>query len=259
MTWVVGAASTLGYAVGLSDVCVTLRDGSTRDCLQKIYPISRFIALGFAGSVAIGFSILEEVSRWLKPIPPESAWIPNDVAELFHQPAKSAWTKASATEQALHSHFIMVAVHPTEDTLPGHGRGSIHVFRSPNFEPVTTSLGNVVSIGSGSSVAQYARALEGLSGDPLSLLRGEEMNRRLGPVVIEQVVTDSVYKAPFGGVSSHFHVCVVRRGEMTVRPNDRRTYHKDGKIEDFIMPPVAHSLREFHNILSGVSAECAVC
>jgi hypothetical protein len=261
MTWVVGAASTLGYAIGLSDVCVTFNDGSTRDCLRKIHLVSQFVALGFAGSVSIGFSILDEVHRWLEPISPDSAWIPNEVAALFHEPAENVWSKAGPSEQALGSHLMMVAVHPTEDTLPGYGRGSIHIFRSPNFEAETINLGKVVSIGSGSSVERYAKSLEGLSADPLALLRGEEMNHKGGHWLIQQVVTDSVVKSPVEGVSSHFHVCVIRRNEMGIWPNDRKTYHRGGRIEDFVMPPVAHTYREFCEMTkaSGASAECAVC
>ena len=40
-----------GYGFGISDVRVTLADGSEVDCLQKIYPIGRHVAAGFAGSV----------------------------------------------------------------------------------------------------------------------------------------------------------------------------------------------------------------
>ncbi len=48
-----------GYSVGVSDIRVTLYDGSERDCLQKIYPIAQSIALGFAGSVRIGFEMVD--------------------------------------------------------------------------------------------------------------------------------------------------------------------------------------------------------
>jgi hypothetical protein len=44
-----------GYGFGLSDIRVTLGDGSEVDCLQKIYPVARWVAAGFSGSVKIGF------------------------------------------------------------------------------------------------------------------------------------------------------------------------------------------------------------
>ncbi|WP_260736442.1 hypothetical protein [Tunturiibacter lichenicola] len=57
MTWVVGIPTTFGYAFGISDVRVTLGDKTEIDCLQKIYPIGRYVAAAFAGSVKIGFAM----------------------------------------------------------------------------------------------------------------------------------------------------------------------------------------------------------
>ena len=54
MTWVVGMPTMFGYGIGISDVRITLADGSERDCLQKIYPVGRFLAMGLAGFVPIG-------------------------------------------------------------------------------------------------------------------------------------------------------------------------------------------------------------
>ena len=57
MTWIVAMATPWNYCFGLSDVRVTLADGTERDCLQKIYPIANSLAMGFAGSVLIGMSM----------------------------------------------------------------------------------------------------------------------------------------------------------------------------------------------------------
>jgi hypothetical protein len=73
MTWIVGAAPPIGYAVGISDIRVTFSDASERDCLQKIYPISPFIAAGFAGSVRIGFAIVDTLRLQLKDLPDGAA------------------------------------------------------------------------------------------------------------------------------------------------------------------------------------------
>jgi hypothetical protein len=81
MTWIVGRIIPFGYAVALSDIRVTLRDDSEVDCLQKIYAVGPFIALGFAGSVAIGFSIVNRLRQLLGPTPPDMAWEPDIVAQ----------------------------------------------------------------------------------------------------------------------------------------------------------------------------------
>ena len=52
-----------GYGFGISDVRVTLGDGTEVDCLQKLYSIGRHVAAGFAGSVIIGFAMIDELRR----------------------------------------------------------------------------------------------------------------------------------------------------------------------------------------------------
>ena len=53
----------VGYGFGISDVRVTLDGGSEIDCLQKIHPVGRYVAAGFAGSVRIGFGMIEALSQ----------------------------------------------------------------------------------------------------------------------------------------------------------------------------------------------------
>jgi hypothetical protein len=254
----------LGYAVGLSDVCVTFTGskGKTfKDCLQKIYPVSRFFAVGFAGSVAIGFAMLNALNSWLGPIPEDTAWLPNELAELFPNVARHVFAAAPESERSAQSHLMIIAAHPTEDTLPGHGKCSTYIFRSPEFVPVLSTPGQVVSIGSGSDIGVYKDVLASFSADPLSLLRGEEMNRKLGGLALEHSITNIVKRQPTAGVSVHFHVCVVRRGEIQLHPNDENIYTPDNQKIEFRMPPVARSFSEFRRMAAaeGLSAEGAVC
>ena len=75
MTCVVAASTIWGYGALYSDVQVTLSDGSTRDMLRKAYPVANVIAAGFAGSVRIGFSLIQSLESILIPPPgtPENA------------------------------------------------------------------------------------------------------------------------------------------------------------------------------------------
>ena len=52
-----------GYGFAVSDIRVTLANGSEVDCVQKIYSVGRFLAAGFAGSVRIGFAMIHELRR----------------------------------------------------------------------------------------------------------------------------------------------------------------------------------------------------
>ena len=55
---------------------VTLGDGTEADCLQKIYPVARWVAAGFSGSVQIGFALIDSLSRWGNAIEEPYAMVP---------------------------------------------------------------------------------------------------------------------------------------------------------------------------------------
>lgn len=54
-----------GYAFGLSDVRVTFADKNEKDCLQDINPVGQYLAAAFAGSVQIGFRMIESLCQYL--------------------------------------------------------------------------------------------------------------------------------------------------------------------------------------------------
>lgn len=262
MTWIVGAAAALGYAVGISDVRVTFADGSERDCLQKIYPIGPFIAAGFAGSVRIGFAMLESLAFQLKDLPDSAAWFPEDVATEFTEFAKQVFLASEPREQALHSHLMLLGAHPHEDVgIPGYARCFVHVLKSPDFLPQLARTGEVVSIGSGSGVARYQEVLDGFSSNIVSLLQGEMAGPGMGALPLAMVVQKTVEKNPIPGISSHAHICLVRRGVVNVFPNDETRYPPTGEIIEIKMPPVATSWDEFVRMSSadGHTSHGATC
>jgi hypothetical protein len=63
MTWVVATPTRFGDGFGLSDICVTLDDGTEVDCLQKLHPVGRYVAAGFSGDVEIGFAMIDQLRR----------------------------------------------------------------------------------------------------------------------------------------------------------------------------------------------------
>src|SRR5258706_3445289 len=147
MTWIVGAAATTGYAVGVSDIRVSFGNGQELDCLQKLYPMARFIAAGFAGSVEIRFRMLDGLAYQLRDAPNDRAFLPQEVADCFAPLAKDIFQMVPAVSRDLGSHIILLGVHPTEDLgIPGWARCSVHVLKSPDFVPESSSIGQVVSI-----------------------------------------------------------------------------------------------------------------
>jgi hypothetical protein len=262
MTWIIGASALMGYAVCISDIRVTFADGSEKDCLQKLYPMSRFIAAGFAGSVRIGFSMLDALTLLLQDLPEGAAWHPEEVADCFQDLARQVFKAAPQEEQMCRSHLMLLGAHPTQDLgIPGCARCSVHVLRSPDFDPQLAGTGEVVSIGSGSAVAPYRKVLDGFSSNVLSLLRGEEMGARMGFLALSMVVQKTIEQNPTAGISPHAHICVVRRASIEVGTNDENRYPPSGAVIEIRMPSVATSWTEFVRMASSSagSADGAVC
>src|SRR2546426_948139 len=103
MTWVIAAPSHVGYAFGISDIQVTYTSGGAvmhKDCLQKVYRVSRSLALGFAGSVTAGFAMRDLLAHRLDPLPDGNDWIPEWVVDRFSPEARELFAHASDAERA---------------------------------------------------------------------------------------------------------------------------------------------------------------
>jgi hypothetical protein len=232
MTWIVAAAAHTGYAVGISDIRVSFgNNGQELDCLQKIYPMAPFIAAGFAGSVEIGFRMLDGLAYQLRDAPKDQAFLPQEVADCFTPLGKDIFRRASEECRKLGSHIILLGAHPTDDVgIPGWTRCSVHILKSPDFVPECASIGQVVSIGSGSQIDTYRDALARLSADPLSLIKMDTAGLGASSVILSMVVQKTIERNPAPGISRHAHICLVRRGSIIIQPNARTFIHRaEGK------------------------------
>lgn len=263
MTWIVGAAATTGYAVGISDIRVSFDGGRELDCLQKIYPMARFIAAGFAGSVEIGFRMLDGLAYQLRGAPEDQAFFPEEVADCFAPLAKEIFEASPARSQLLQSHLMLLGAHPTEDVgIPGWARCSVYILRSPDFLPEPSSIGEVVSIGSGSQIEKYREALAHFSADPLSLIKMDTAGVGASSLILSMVIQKTIERNPAPGISPHAHVCIVKRGDILIQPNDEDVYPPEGEKIEIRMPPVATNWDDFVKRLAGVggvSPQSAIC
>lgn len=117
---------------------VTLSDGSERDCLQKIYKVGNLIAAGFAGSVAIGFGMIDKLTELLACDDPMRAWDPVVVATWWPKDAREVFNSFPAEERELQSHVILIGAHPTaHNGNPACPRTHVYTFCSPNFDAVS--------------------------------------------------------------------------------------------------------------------------
>lgn len=262
MTWVVGASTAFGYGVVASDICVTFADGTQRDMLQKAYPVGRFIVAGFAGSVRIGFELLNDLQQFLvvpKEAPRDGAWQPEWVAENWYPRARAVFDAAPTEERDCGSEILLVGAHPTEDVMAGKlGRTYVATFRFPEFEPVVTTGHSVQSIGSGAD--RYVKFLKEF-GD----FYGEHLQAEVGNPggwggMLGFFMGHDVGQSPSPGVSRHIQTFVVRRGEIRHGTTDHKVTDEKGTVE-VSMPPVARGYPEFERMLqqlakSPVAATC---
>lgn len=255
MTWVIGCSGLFGYAVGLSDIRVTLQDGTEKDCLQKIYKIGDQIVLGFAGSVEIGFGIIGQIAAALPPPPKKGlTLIPQAIAEDLPMGIRKLFRSFPENEQRLGSQLILLSAHPTEnDGAAPWARGYVYRFSSPDFQPQMAGPSEIVSIGSGSTVEAYKNALRALQSD-FEHLKFQQYHRDGAALGMMVSISAELKKLPVKGISQHLHICVVSRDGIRIGKND--TLVNDAPGVSFKMPPVATSLEELKTLLSanGISS-----
>src|SRR5436309_15462126 len=64
MTWIASMASQFGYAVCVSDIRITFTKAKkTYNGLRKVYKVTDSLGFAFAGSVSVGFKLLEDIRQ----------------------------------------------------------------------------------------------------------------------------------------------------------------------------------------------------
>ncbi|WP_426339943.1 hypothetical protein ACN9MZ_27335 [Pseudoduganella sp. S-14] len=249
MTWVIGAASIMSTGAIISDSRVHFADGRSAELLQKIYPVGNYIAAGFAGSVRIGFEMIDSLKRILAMpagIGPH-AFDPVGVSAEWTPIAREVFQRAPELEKRNGAKVIMVGVSPIEN-MGNEAFPRVYVIRfsAPDFVPQYMNRGlRMCSIGSGAGVTQYKRSLRPLfrngSGIHQAHLGGVHQWAR----TLAFGATIAVRDYPHAGISEHFHVIGITLGDMALMNNDMKTYPQEGEPVVLQMPQVATSWLEF--------------
>jgi len=259
MTWVIGMTSPLGYGALISDVRVTLSDGTTRDVLQKAYQVGDFVVAGFSGSVRIGFELLIDLRRFLTIDPPEagSCWLPRWVAEQWSPRARTVFLAAPERERASGCSILFVGAEPREDSY-FKSAASVCVLRAPAFKPVVIDRGwRFHHIGSGAGINRCkANVRYYFSGEGEKSRLLAEQAGGLDRLLASSLGRDAINN-PALSVSNHMHVFTVRVGSVKVSVNNMSRHDQDGSVTHFRMPPVATSLKEFERMIGSASADSA--
>lgn len=255
MTWIVASPTLFGYGVGISDIRVTLPDGSTRDCLQKIYKVGDDIAVGFAGSVRLGFEMVDGLKRFLSDTPNGYAWKPEWVATEWQQFAKQIYSKSAKEEQEARCSLVLIGNIPNETLGDAPlAKTLVAVLRSPDFKPTFVKIGKWDGVGSGMGVNEYKNLIEELNKEIYHPLMPMEVGSPGGwGHIIQVIISQTIDQMPTESVSRFVHLCIVKPREVKITGIDTVEY-RQGEKKVYNMPRVATSWEELKEIL-GASEE----
>jgi hypothetical protein len=225
LTWVVGTPTMFGYGFGLSDIRVTLEDGTEVDCLQKIYPVARWVAAGFSGSVQIGFALIDSLSRWGNAIEEPYAMVPAVLAREWPGSARRVFERFPESERRARASILIISTDPQEDNgNPNWPRSYVHIFRSPDFEPEEIHVHQMGSIGSGSVYEQCRAVIDEFSQSferrVFHMQASGGSQGGMGTSIGHDLTTVLMRTQP-AGISSHLHYCWVYRGQIIIETNNR--------------------------------------
>jgi len=208
-----------GYASAISDVRVTLGD-KHYDCLQKVHAVGRDIVMGFAGSVKVGFAMIERMRELLHVDDENIGWIPEAVAEWWPADARVLFTEADEDERQAGCHLLMIGAHPSEDVgIPGWARTFGCIFRAPDFAPEVIAVNKIASIGCGEQAQPCIEAVEEILREDLPF-QGETGNPGGMAQIIGMALTRRLQESQPYGISDHLHCCWVFRRNIRIRAND---------------------------------------
>ena len=243
MTWIVGTPTMFGYGFGISDIRVTLGDGAEVDCLQKIYPVARWVAAGFSGSVQIGFALIDSLSRWGNAIEESYAMVPTVLAREWPASARKVFERFPESERRARASVLMISTDPQEDNgNPNWPLSYVHIFRSPDFEPEEVKVHQMGSIGSGSVYDRCRAVIDEFSQSferrVFHMQAGVGSQGGMGTSIGHDLTTLLMRTQPTG-ISSHLHYCWVYRGQIIIETNNRIIKGK------WTISPLGHAQDQF--------------
>ena len=243
----------------------------------------------FAGSVFIGFAMLDELRRLCDFGDPDMAANPAALAQQWPHHARRIFQATSARDRQMQCHLMLIMVDPQD-----HGgnrawpRSCVQIYKSPDFIAEEIQSHRFGSIGSGSAYSPCKAAIESFGDHRRTdiFLQGEVgtsggMGSMLG-YDLTRVLKDVQPR----GISAHLHYCWVYQGQTIIRTNDhaekgRWTIAEHGSginqgpghfnevasrqaaLEDgselFEMPRLAQSWDELMRILDGMAKNAQGC
>ena len=207
MTWVLGAGMPFGYGALISDVRVSWPGGQYLDCLQKIHLVGNGILMGFAGSVDVGFFMLEAMRRQWGADPGELYPV-KFMAWHWHRWAR--WAYQHLVNPRFHRLGCELAIAGVSNKRCGLGACAHAVtMRAPDFEPTFVPPATWGSVGSGTE-HETARHYADEAAFMNVFAHGEVGSPDGAATFVAHSVANSLEQAPMADVSPIVQVGIVR-------------------------------------------------
>ena len=137
--------------------------------------VGKFVAAGFAGSVEIGFAMINDLRSVLSGLPADKAWIPRWVALKWWRRARRIYNHyPNVPAKQLGCSIMLIGV--SSQLVPGQEwpRSDIITMKSQNdFVPKIAQPGEALSVGSGGNVERYVEWLNEFMTDNFPYMQGE--------------------------------------------------------------------------------------
>jgi len=195
-----------GYGALISDIRVSFGTGRHLDGLQKIYSVGSMMMAGFAGSVDVGFEMIEDLQRSFYLEQPadasvgKRAWYVEQACWRWHRRGRRIFAAAPVDLRRLGCELLLVGASPIPNA-PFGGISRCIQMSAPDFLPIRVRS-SWASIGTGAlheTARHYAENF--FSVNAFSLLKGEVGNAGGAATTTAMFVAIGLGKAPMESVS----------------------------------------------------------
>lgn len=216
MTLISAWPDICGRAILIGDVRVTFVDGEgwpqdEIDGVQKIHPVARNAAAGFAGNVEAGFKLIRDLTVHLH----RPDCVVKEPARLLLRWARRArflWAQHMRRHERLGGcSLLFAAAAPPVAGTDVFPEAMVYRLRAPEFAPERVAKGAFVAIGAGGDVPAYTRHLA-VPADAADLERYEigPLTQTGGPAhAMAHALALTIDREPHAGISDQLVVCSI--------------------------------------------------
>jgi hypothetical protein len=199
MTWILGQASIFDYGAMISDVRVTWGGGQHADVLQKIHPVGHLMLVGFAGSVELGFAMVNDMQQLFQG-PAGHVWFPRAASWIWWRRGRRIFASAPPHLRRLGCSLILVGVSAVPS---GFLRTRSYAVRmsAPAFTPQFSRQGEWLSIGAGATHSVARELAEAYEKNPFDFLQVEQAGFGATIWSIAAHITERLLQTPHHSVS----------------------------------------------------------